>query len=1217
MIKSRTFLFFARLFSLAGNRPAAARLVKKSIATQPNPDSSQYRRVASYLRLNGEFDEAAQNDIKKLDATRLKRLATPQQAQAYLALCVTPDAPESRLPAKFSSQGTEKEAAGGPVILSLVAKQIDKAGKVVVEVTLAVFDGITVETLWIKSGDEWLEFGAFERCDSIPDIAGVQTYQKRIELTQLANQLPHFSLSKETDSDNETSGRLHCYVQVSSAKGIFPKGSTEVQVMEDGAIRYRYPMGKAWITQSEGFKPVPQPTGELTPYINKSGFVSVAVGGLPKPSIKIYNDGLNVTDGCLNIHGRVFARYASLTEAKLVLLGRTSGYRRVTSVDWNFRHGYSKRLKEKWAYLFSAKYDFSQDLHVISDDVVDLYLEMQSVESAEPIRQRIGKTNPRTRQKTQGGVVKNYKKTLSIRPYYTYQARYPALQFEVFERAAYYHLVKQLKKPVKRLKRNPRPVWLIGEMHYKAQDNGLHFFRYMRDKHPEIDAYYVIDPNSPEKLNLIDYDHVVEFRSKEHISIALKSDALIGTHSVHHLLPTIDNKFRRKIKAKTIFLQHGVIAQKWMAPVYGKKNKSGFTADQVIVSSQREKEFIVHDLGFHPDQVSVTGLARFDALFSNDVAINPKQLFIMPTWRPWLQDNETFQKSDYYSYWMGLLTGKALKKLAEKYNLELVFCLHPNMRQYSDLFKKSGARVVTQGEIDVQYLIKQSAVLLTDFSSVAMDFSFLHKPVIYYQFDANRFPKPHAETMSELPGPIVNNEASVVRCLDTAFANNGRMKEKYQQRADRFIAHRDTRNCERIFEATNQPVYGPSLQERLIESEKVKRVYKKWRKHSSYHPIMRWAYRAMRWLPMDENILVFENNLARNFGDNPLAIYNELVRQGDTRKKVVVCNKPVRHYDKNTHVIKRHSPAFMYYMARSKYWVNSQQFPYYLHRRKKGVYVQTWHGTPLKRMMFDQDNHHGRDPSFVGRTIQSVAQWSILVSPNPHTTKAMQSAFRFTGPIKELGYPRNDVLMSDKRHQLATNVRHYLGIGDSKFVVFYAPTFRDDQPTQRGRFRFVFDWPFDPYQWVNEVGDDVVLLVRTHNLISNKLEIPEELRNNIIDVTTYPDVQELFLASDMLVTDYSSVFFDYAILQRPILFYAYDLDNYRENLRGFYLDYENELPGPIVTDSKILFEKIKEYENLATRPKQPISPAFLERFAPHEDGQASARVIDQLLGGVQ
>lgn len=587
----------------------------------------------------------------------------------------------------------------------------------------------------------------------------------------------------------------------------------------------------------------------------------------------------------------------------------------------------------------------------------------------------------------------------------------------------------------------------------------------------------------------------------------------------------------------------------------------------------------------------------------------------MPTWRPWLQDNETFQESDYYHHWMGLLTGKALKDLVAKYELELVFCLHPNMRQYSHLFKQPNARVVTQGEVDVQYLIKQSAVLLTDLSSVAMDFAFLHKPVVYYQFDANRFPQPHAEPMTEFPGPVVNNVVSVVQSLDIAFANNGRMTEEYRRRADRFITHRDTRNCERIFEAINQPVYKPSWRERLIEGENVQNAYKKWRKHTSYHPIMRRVYRAMRWLPMDNNVIVFESNLARSFGGNPLAIYNELVRQGDTRKKIIACNKSIRSYDKNTHVIKRHSPAFMYHMARAKFWVSNQNLPFYLRRRKEGVYVQTWHGTPLKRMMFDQDNFYGRDSGYIDRVTQSVAQWSTLVSPNPHTTKAMQSSYRFTGPIKEVGYPRNDILVSDKKNKLATSVRHYLSIAGDKFVVLYAPTFRDDQSTKRGRFSF--DWPFDPHQWVKEVGDDVVLLVRTHNLISNKLAIPEELRHNIIDVATYPDIQELFLASDMLVTDYSSSFFDYAILQRPIVFYAYDLENYKDNLRGFYLDYYTELPGPIVTDNESLFEKIKEYANPATRPQQPIDPAFLERFAPHEDGRASARVIDQLLGGLQ
>lgn len=1213
MFKHRTLLLSARVCSRLGYMPSAAYLIKKAIAAHPNPGYRLYHRAAAYLRQNGEFDLAATYDIKKRDAARIRKLQSPEQISAYL------DAYKQTIvnlgdcgPAQTATSGSKAAQIpqGVPEILALTAAQSGGRGSSRLALSLTVFEGTEVESLRLKTSTGWLQLGGFEK--SSTKLSGnICRYEKTVGLEELASQLFHASLSEENQAP-----RLHCYVQILSSKAKAPKGAVDVESLEEGRIRYCFPMGKAWFTETDRLRPSQQGPITLTPYLNKSGFLSIATGdSLPKPKVKIYNDSLNIAGGCLQIYGRVFAQYASFTGARLVLQGRTTGYRRAVNVSWSARDAYSARLAGKNAYLFSAEYDFSPDLDKVRDDVVDLYLEMDNPYSADIVRARIGKTSRRTQSKTRGGIVQNERITLSIAPYYTYLAEYPSLQLEIFDTGAYELLAKALKKGRKNKRRSPRPVWLIGEMRYKAQDNGLHFFRYMRDHHPEIDAYYVIEPDSPERANLAGYDHVIDFRSKEHVDITLRADVVACAHSASFILPTIDKRLEKITRFSRVFLQHGVIAQKWIAPVYGVNNRSGFFADKFLVSSPREKAFVVHDLGFKPQRVMVTGLPRFDSLFADDVSINKKQLFIMPTWRPWLQDGDTFQDSDYYQSWMGLLAGRELKELKDKHGLELIFCLHPNMRQYNHLFQDAGVKIVTQGEVDVQHLIKESAVLLTDLSSVAMDFAFLHKPVVYYQFDAQRFPPPHADALTELPGPVLNNLSAVIRALDEAFANGGRMLPEYQRRADRFVAYRDTGNCERVFEAIRQPNYRAPWWQQLVESRLAQKAYKRWRKHASYLPIMRRVYHLLRCLPLDKNTIVFESNLARSFGDSPRAIYNELVRQGDTRRKIIVSNKSVRHLDENTRVVKRHSPAFMYYMARSKYWINNQNFPPYLRRRRGGIYIQTWHGTPLKRMLFDQENFFGRDSGYIDRVTQSVAQWGVLISPNPHTTKAMRSSYRFTGPVKEIGYPRNDVLLSEEKHLLADKVRHGLGLPDNKCVVLYAPTFRDDKPTKNGRF--AFEWPFDPHEWVNEVGKDVVLLVRTHNLISNRLRIPDELRQNVIDVSNYPDIQELFLISDMLVTDYSSSFFDYAILQRPILFFAYDLENYRDNLRGFYLDYDRDLPGPIVTDNETLFAKVREYADPATRPDNPIAPAFLARFAPYEDGKASQRVIEQLLGGIK
>jgi CDP-glycerol glycerophosphotransferase len=189
-------------------------------------------------------------------------------------------------------------------------------------------------------------------------------------------------------------------------------------------------------------------------------------------------------------------------------------------------------------------------------------------------------------------------------------------------------------------------------------------------------------------------------------------------------------------------------------------------------------------------------------------------------------------------------------------------------------------------------------------------------------------------------------------------------------------------------------------------------------------------------------------------------------------------------------------------------------------------------------------------------------------------------------------------------------VRRRLGIAPDKTVVLYAPTFRDDQATAASRFDFRL--PLDLETLHATLGDDVVFLVRQHGLVRSRVVIPEELAHVVKDATPYPEIQELFLASDVLVTDYSSVFFDFACLRRPIIFYAYDLESYRDELRGFYLDYERELPGPIVTTEKELYAALQSLQTVTDEFGAQYD-AFIDRFSPRDDGRAARRLVDEMI----
>ena len=1115
---------------------------------------------------------------------------------------------------KKATRASARTSAPGPARTAGLASLNLVQAQNLLHIDLSSDSAVAPSGLWVEHDDDLHRIGSLEELDSAAtDASGAAVRTATVDLDSLIENLSDWTSPPQPDPDSdETAGFvLRLYVEYDDYD-VDEMPNSYLEATHDGAAVALVRLGRAASTRTENFAYRHVGGHECYPLINRNGHLAIEVDRPHRPFADVRNEGLTISDGRLELEGRIIARGTEYSDGTLVVVGRTSGFRATAEVDLVPNAELSERRYGLNYYRFSAALDFNDLIDEISDDNADLYLDLDPVLSDETKRARVGKSRYLVRFGTTGSTVTSGDKTVSIIPYYTFKAKYPSLHLETFDTAAYDYMQRLVAN---RRSWNPpkssdrKPVWLIGELPYKAQDNGLQFFRYMRDEHPEVDAYYVIEPDSPERVNLDGYDNVIDFRSRDHIQVALAADRIIGTHHPDFLYPTREPQFERALRAEKVFLQHGVTAAKWMVPNYGRYVR-GFDVDLITVCSEREKEFFVKDFGYAPEQVAVTGFARFDALLADDVDVDPGQLMIMPTWRPWLQDPEHFVESDYFQRWKSLLTSDRLRSLIEKYDLTPIFCLHPNMQQFSSHFDGLGIRVVVQGEIDVQLLLKQSSMLVTDYSSVAFDFAFLHKPVVYYQFDDHCFAQPHADPAAEFPGPVVAEEERVLDAIETAYEAGGPMAPDFRRRADRFLAHRDTASRERIFEAIQNSSKSDVTMADRIQSETAQSVYRVARRNRYYLPVMKRLYKLMRLAPLDEQTIVFETGQGKQYADSPRAIHEELIRQGDTRRKVWVYHKRLPVTDQHTTVVKRHSPAFFWHLATAKYWINNHNFPNYIHRRDQGVYIQTWHGTPLKRMFLDQDNFYGRDPGYVDRVKEASAQWNALVSPSPYATKAMRSSYGYTGEVYELGYPRNDVLRGPDTDEIRAGVRRRLSIPRERTVVLYAPTFRDDQPTTRGRF--AFQWPFDPQDFVERFGDDVTLLVRTHVLINTKLEIPEELKAHIIDVSGFPDINELFLASDMLVTDYSSSFFDYSVLERPIIFFAYDLENYRDNLRGFYLDYETELPGPVATTSAALFAEIDRASSVAEEDRQRLR-SFAKQYAPNDDGHAAARVIDQLL----
>ena len=322
-------------------------------------------------------------------------------------------------------------------------------------------------------------------------------------------------------------------------------------------------------------------------------------------------------------------------------------------------------------------------------------------------------------------------------------------------------------------------------------------FEYLREAHPEIDARYVITRDSPDLARVADDPNIVMFGSRRHVESALAAQRILGSHHSEYLLPVRGPRFERNVKATRVFLQHGVMGTKNMVANYGYA-APGFTADAFIVSSDRERRMIVDDFGWPADRVFVTGLARHDRLFAE----NPppeRRILVMPTWRDWLKNADDVSASEFRARWQGLLRSSEFRDFLTANDLVADLYLHANMQLHADLFDLSHVNVVRHGEIAIQDLLLRSMAVVTDYTSAAIDFSFLDRPVFYYQFDRTRFlgKRPsHFDLDEELPGEIVSTRTELMRALDAAAARGFSIRPDARRKAS--DSHRPPRHqCSR------------------------------------------------------------------------------------------------------------------------------------------------------------------------------------------------------------------------------------------------------------------------------------------------------------------------------------------------------------------------------------------------------------------------------------
>ncbi|ASU84795.1 CDP-glycerol glycerophosphotransferase [Nocardiopsis gilva YIM 90087] len=371
------------------------------------------------------------------------------------------------------------------------------------------------------------------------------------------------------------------------------------------------------------------------------------------------------------------------------------------------------------------------------------------------------------------------------------------------------------------------------------------------------------------------------------------------------------------------------------------------------------------------------------------------------------------------------------------------------------------------------------------------------------------------------------------------------------------------------------------------------------------------VYPVLREDSVREEIL-FDSYTGRQVSDSPHSIYAELRSRGGTWADYpmswLVKDGQVNLPD-DVSAVRHNGRDFYEALARSKYLVTNSRQPAWFTRRPDQVVVQTWHGSMLKRIGFDIENIRGKSRDYHEKLAWETKQWDYLVSPSPWATPILRRAFRFDGEILETGYPRNDIFFSPEREAIAERTRRRLGLPADKKVVLYAPTWRDDKYYTRGKHKL--DLHLDLRRMYEKLGDDHVLLVRRHPRVVDS--VPIVGKDFVYDVSLYPEIMELFLITDVLVTDYSSMMFDFANTGRPMLFFTYDIESYRDNLRGFYFDFEETAPGPLLVESDDVIASLLDIDEVAADYSGKYR-AFTDRFCPLDDGHAAARVVDRVFG---
>ena len=370
---------------------------------------------------------------------------------------------------------------------------------------------------------------------------------------------------------------------------------------------------------------------------------------------------------------------------------------------------------------------------------------------------------------------------------------------------------------------------------------------------------------------------------------------------------------------------------------------------------------------------------------------------------------------------------------------------------------------------------------------------------------------------------------------------------------------------------------------------------------------------------LDEKTVLFETFGGRNYSCSPKAIYEKMLTMSEFKDyNFIWAFKDIDSHnikeDARTKCVLSGSKEYYKYCSIAKYWIVNSIMPEHITKKPGQVYVQCWHGTPLKKLRHDIEatgSVLNTIKEIKKRNDRDAKRFDYFLSPSKFCTEKFTSAFNLKSLGKEdiiieKGYPRNDYLFTHSKEDV-DNLKSKLGIPQDKKVILYAPTFRDNQHTSGVGYTYSLNIDFDRLK--EKLEKDYVILFRTHYFVSNAFDF-EKYKGFIFNMSNHDDVNDCYILSDIIITDYSSVFFDFANLKRPMLFYMYDLDEYKDELRGFYFDL-SILPGPIVKTQEELEDEILNIDKYEEKYKEKYQ-SFNNKFNYLDDGNCSEKVIREI-----